>query len=336
VSTLRHGHDLGHPPHHGFDWGDYVTWLVAREGSLSAVAERLCAARAWTDDRASIERALRRLRDRGDRDGGLWGARCLTAFGLPDALERRARWIGSYHSRFTDMPVALCEDLVRLWDRAPFNTSPTVLAWIALAHASCTLRSARIDDATPHLRRARAAIGSADAAARSELLLTEAFVASRNDPSRVDARLDEAASVIATVDDAAERRCLHARQVDQVAWQWNKGRRGAPAPATAEALYRTLDDEGAPPFARCRRASGLAYCRYKLGAHDEAIALARAACDHAGNGGHLRLRAMSLQMLARVTNDPHEADDARSRALAIASQLDDEALRLRFTQPTQR
>ncbi|MFO0646597.1 MAG: hypothetical protein U0326_10195, partial [Polyangiales bacterium] len=172
-------------------------------------------------------------------------------------------------------------------------------------------------------------------AAQAELLLTEAFVASRNEHDRVDALLTEAGALLDHVTELDDRACLHARWIDQEAWQWNKGRRGPADARAAEALYLSLADEGAPPFARCRRASGLAYCAWRLGRGDEAIAHARAAIDHAGDGGHLRLRAMSLQMLARVGHGD-EAAAASRRAKAIAAQLDDEALRLRFERSPRR
>lgn len=305
-------------------------WLVASHGTLAAVAERLASTRAWAEDRASIERALRRLRARGDREGGTWGERCLATFGLPGALRGRVRWLGAYHSRFTDLPVPLCEDLLRLWDRPPVSEAPDAQAWLALGHASCALRAARGVEVGAHLQRARAAVGRAPVEARVELLLAEAFVASREAHARVEGLLSEAGALVASVDDRDERACLRARCVDQHAWQWNKGRRGPPDAAAAEALYLSLPDAGAPPFARCRRASGLAYCAWRLGRADEAVSLARAACDHAGDGGHLRLRAMSLQMLARVGRGG-EAEAAAARALAIAAHLDDEALTLRFT-----
>ncbi len=327
VSGSAHGHEAGHPP--GFRWDDYVAWLIASHGSLAAVADKLASRRAWVDDSASIERALRRLRARAHLDGGTWGVRCLAAFGLPGALSDRVRWLGAYHSRFTDLPVPLCEDLLRVWDRPPVSEAPDAQAWLALAHASCALRSARPADAAGHLLRARAVVARCPPAARVELLLTEAFVASREARDRVDALLAEAGAALDAVEEADDRACLRARWIDQEAWQWNKGRRGPADPGAAEALYRSLADEGAPPFARCRRASGLAYCAWRLGRGDEAIAHARAAIDHAGDGGHLRLRAMSLQMLARVGHGA-EATKASERARAIAAQLDDEALRLRF------
>src|SRR6185295_2309897 len=86
---------------------------------------------------------------------------------------------------------------------------------------------------------------------------------------------------------------------------------------------------GAPSFALCRRANGLAYARWKQGHRDEGAALAREACRHAGDGGHLRLRAMALSMLGRIVGGA-EGEEAKRRAIAIAAGLDDEALRLRF------
>lgn len=324
------GHDPGHASPPGFSWGDHLAWLVERHGSLAAVAERLAALRGYADDAASVERALRRLRARGQQDGGTWGARVIAAFGLPEAVDARARWMGAYHSRFTDLPVPLCQDLVRLWDRPPVSEAPTARVWLAVAHASCALRLADRSAAATHLRRARAVRGQAPPEARMELLLAEAFVASREDPALVPSLLTEAEPLLALDMPAHDRACLHARWIDQLAYERNKGRDGrAPDHAGAEALYRTITVGSAPSFARCRRASGLAYARWKQGHRDEGAALAREACRHAGDGGHLRLRAMSLSMLARIVGGP-EGAEARRRALAIATELEDEALRLRF------
>jgi hypothetical protein len=59
----------------GFTWRDYVDGLVRAEGSLTAVAEKLARDKNFADDVGSVERALRRLRDRG-RQTGIWSARC--------------------------------------------------------------------------------------------------------------------------------------------------------------------------------------------------------------------------------------------------------------------
>ncbi len=328
----RPGHDPGHDAPAGFSWADYLAWVVERNGSLAAAAERLSALRGYTDDAGSIERALRRLRARGQRDGGTWGARALAAFGLPEAVDARARWMGAYHSRYTDMPLPLCQDLLRLWDRPPLSEALSSRVWLALAQASCSLRGNDREAAATHLRRARASLAKAPAEARIELLLTEAFIASRDAMEQVRPLLDAAEALIPEVASAEERACLYARWADHRAYELNKARPGrAPDHAAAEALYRSIETEGAPSFALCRRANGLAYVRWKRGSRDEGVALAREACEHAGDGGHLRLRAMALTMLGRILGGS-EGDLARSRALAIAVSLDDEALRLRFEQ----
>jgi hypothetical protein len=330
--TSAPGHDPGQPPA-SFSWEAYVAWIVERHGSLAAAAERLAALRGDRDDAASIERALRRLRGRGQRDGGTWGARALAAFGLPEAVDARVRWMGAYHSRFTDLPVPLCQDLVRLWDRPPVSDAPGAAAWLAIAHASAALRSGDRAAAATHVRRARASIGRAPPEGRAELVLVEAFVQSREDVARVPALLAEVEPLLALPMPAEDRACLHARWIDQRAYELNKERAGRGRdPAAAEALYRTIDTAGAPPFALCRRASGLAYARWKQGHREEAAALAREACRHAGDGGHLRLRAMALSMVGRIVGGA-EGAAAQARATAIAASLDDEALRLRFAGP---
>lgn len=324
------GHDPGQAPA-AFSWAEYVAWIVDRHGSLAAAAERLAALRGYRDDAASIERALRRLRGRGQRDGGTWGARALGAFGLPDAVDARARWMGAYHSRFTDLPVPVCQDLLRLWDRPPVSDSPIAAVWLALAHTSAALRSADPAAAEPHLRRARASLRHAPPEARAELLLTEAFVQSRADAARVPALLDQVEPLFTEAMPALDRACLFARWIDQRAYELNKARDARrPDPAAAEALYRRIPVEGAPAFALCRRANGLAYALWKQGHRDEGAALAREAVRHAGDGGHLRLRAMALRMVARIAGG-EEGAEALRRALAIAAALDDEGLRLRFT-----
>lgn len=323
------GRAPGQGPPTGFSWGDYVGWLVERQGSLAAAAERLAALGAFADDVGSIERGLRRLRGRGQLGGGRWGARALTAFGLPDAIDERARWMGAYHSRFVDLPLPLCQDLLRLWDRPPLSDSLSSV-WLALGHATCALRGNEREGAMAHLRRARASFGRAPAAARIELLLTEAFVASRVERDRVAPLLDEAEPLFALEMPAYDRACLRARWVDQRAYELNHRREGRPPDhAAAEALYASISTEGAPAFALCRRASGLAFAHWKRGAIEAGAALAREACRHAGDGGHLRLRAMALTMLGRIVGGA-EGDEARARAIAIAASLDDEALRLRF------
>lgn len=316
----------GQEPGHGFSWGDYVDWLVESHGTLAAVAERLSALRAYKEDAASIERALRRLRGRGQKEGGSWGTRVLSSFGLPDAADARTRWMGAYHSRFTDLPVSLCLDLVRLWDRPPVNEAPAARMWLGIAHATCALRAADSSSAKEHHRRARASFALGPPDARAELLLAEAFVASRDEKERVPALLAEVEPLLREPMPEDDRACLHARLVDQRAYDVNK----SGDLAAAEAMYRSLPECGVPAFALCRRANGLAYARWKQGAKEEAVAFAHASVRHAGDGGHLRLRAMGLSMLGRILGANAEGDAAKARAIAIVTALDDEGLRLRF------
>lgn len=327
------GHDPGHDlPPAGMSWEDYVEHLVATCGSLAAVAEKLASMRGYDDDVNSVERALRRLRTRGQQAGGTWGARALSVFGLPAAADARARWMGAYHSRFNDLPVPLCQDLVRLWDRPPISEAPATRLWLAIAHATCAQRADRADEAKAHLHRAHASIASAPPEAIAERLLALAFFASHDDRDRVPSLLAEVEPLLAKPMPAEDRACLHARWVDQRAFDANKGRTasGKKDPAAAEAIYRTIPVEGAPPFALFRRANGLAYSRWKQGFTEEAAAFAREAIRHAGDGGHMRARAMALKMLARIV-EGEEGAQADARALAIVTTLDDEALRLRFT-----
>ena len=109
------------PP--GLDWDTYVAWLVSEHGGVAALAERLVEARRGAESIESVERALRRLRARGVLDGGTWGQRLLHRFGLPPDVEGRLRWMGSYHTRFSDLPRGVCLDHLASWDRAPIAAS---------------------------------------------------------------------------------------------------------------------------------------------------------------------------------------------------------------------
>jgi hypothetical protein len=312
------GHDSGQA---GFDWADYVDWLAETAGSLVAVADKLCAARGYKDDIGSVERALRRLRKRGTQPGGTWGTRAVAVFGLPSAIGERVRQLGQYHSRLSELPVSMCEDLLRGWDKPPITESRAGRAWIAVARASIAIREANVDEAIARLERARADVtATEDTAARLEALLIRAYVASRRDPAAVPALLDAAEPLLAAVEDAHDRACLRARMADHRAYELNQ--RGAHV--AAEAIYRALPEDG-PAFARTRRANGIAYARWKQGEPDAAT-FALAASEHAGDGGHLRGRAMALRLHARIAGDA----GAQARAVAIAQHLEDETLLGRF------
>ncbi|MBA3460760.1 MAG: hypothetical protein H0T46_12405 [Deltaproteobacteria bacterium] len=312
----QRGQISGHAPA-GFSWGDLVASLVEEHGSLTAVAWKLIE-HASGDDVASIERALRRLRGRGQLDGGVWGQRVLRVFGPPASIEARLRWMGLYHSPFNDLPLSLCLDQLRLWDRPPVSAS-RARVWISLGFASCALRERRFDDAAQHADQTRSA-GGPDAA-QLELGLIDGYLASRASGD-VTAALERVESLLATAtlspEDAA---CFRARLVDQRAYQLNR----ASDHAAALALFSALPDSDVHPFASYRRDAGRAYGLHRLGRTAEALALATRAIDHAGDGGYTRLRAMGLLLVAKINGEA----DAISRASAIAERLDDAELRER-------
>ncbi|MFT3694563.1 MAG: hypothetical protein QM831_15550 [Kofleriaceae bacterium] len=296
--------------------------MIATAGTLAAAADKLSAQRGYEDDIGSIERALRRLRRRGTADGGTWGARAIAVFGLPDDIDARIRMLGQYHSRIADLPRSICEDLLRAWDKPPLTESKVGRAWLAVARATLALRGADLTAAVAHLDRARADLRDAPPEARIEALLARAYVASRIDRPAVEAYIADAAALIEAITDPIEHACLKARWADHVGFALNQARKFA----EAEAVYSALpDDETTPAFARARRASGLAYARHAQ-QHADAAQLALAASEHAGDGGHLRARAMALQLHAKITGDAQ----SRERALAIATHLEDATLLARF------
>jgi len=316
--------DDGAPPA-GLSWGDLVSGLVEEHGSLTQVAWKLIE-HASGDDVASIERALRRLRNRAQLDGGVWGQRVLRVFGVPASIESRLRWMGLYQSPFNDLPVALCLDQLRVWDRPPISSS-RARVWVQLGFASCALRQQQFAVASAHVAQANAAVAGLDAhydIARVEALLIDAYVASRTQhEATVTALLDRVSPLLATLD-LADAACCQARLVDQRAYQLNR----RDEHAAALALYDALPDADVHPFASYRRDSGRAYGQYKLGRRDQAIALAERACEHAGDGGYIRLRAMGLLLLARILG-PSAGGAAVRRAQGIAERLDDAELRSR-------
>jgi hypothetical protein len=323
------GHKSGQP---GYGWDDLVDALVAEHGTLSAVAWKLIE-RSGVEDVASIERALRRLRGRGQRDGGVWGQRLLRQFGVPRAITDRVRWMGLYHSPFNDLPLSLCLDQLRLWDRPPIAQT-RARVWIELGYASCALRQRQHDAATRHCDQVAAALTRFDAeddSARLELALIRAFVASRaraaDETTRwlEDAgRLVESATLAA--DDAA---CFRARLADQRAFQLRRAGH-SDSEARALGLYAALPREDVHPFASYRRDAGLGWGAFRAGHIADALVLVERACRHAGDGGYTRLRAMGLLMQAKIVGP---GDERRAllleRAQAIAARLEDQELATR-------
>ncbi len=304
------GQEPGQPPA-GLSWGELVGGLVDEHGTLTAVAWKLI---EHGDDVASIERALRRLRGRGQLDGGVWGQRLLRVFGVPKSIEARLRWMGLYHSPFNDLPLPLCLDQLRLWDRPPISES-RARVWLSLGHASCALRQQQFEVAREHVAQVHG-----DDAARIEAQLIGAYIA-----SRLDGNADSLLAAISLPDTLApdDRACFEARLTDQRAYQLNK--RGDHESALA--MYEALPDADVHPFASYRRDAGRAWGEFRAGNTARALELAHRACEHAGDGGYTRLRAMGLLLLAKIG----APGDYVTRARAIALRLDDRELLARAT-----
>jgi tetratricopeptide (TPR) repeat protein len=332
-SGQKPGQTPPQPPPLGFTWADYLGAVIAVEGTLTAVAWKLVST-GGPEDVASIERALRRLRERGQRDGGAWGQRLVRAFPVPRAVEERLRWMGLYHSPFSDLPLELCIDQLRLWDRPPLSES-RARVWLQLGHASTALRQRAFDEAGAALARAAAVVSPPDAA-RIELLLARAYLESRTGTAagvqrQLDLAEEELKAAPADALGAEDRACFVARLVDQRAFQHNR----VGEHAAALALYRSLPANDTHPFASYRRDAGLAYGCLRTGQRDEALRYARRACDHAGDGGYTRLRVMALILSARVEAastqsgiHPRTGTAAATlqRAEAIAARLGDTEL----------
>lgn len=317
--------DSAQSPPPGFSWGDYLGALVTEAGTLTAVAWKLAERGSGDEDVASIERALRRMRSRGQRDGGSWGKRLLRTFGVPRAVEDRLRFMGLYHSPFNDLPLPLCLDQLRLFDHPPLSESKARV-WLHLGFASTSLRSRNFEDATRHLEKAQAVAGISDDA-RIEGRLARAYLQSRvGTDSDVINELDAVEELLrsATLSNA-DRACFTARLIDQRAFRLNLRRDFA----AALSLFQSLPQDDTHPFASYRRDAGLAHGYLRTGRTDEALRSAQRACEHAGDGGYTRLRVMALLALARIEG-PTESADTLRRARAIAARLEDEELLTRI------
>ena len=305
----------------GFSWTDFVDGLIAERGSLAAVALFVAERRSFEEDVPSVERGLRRLRTKASGDGGVWGQRALACFGLPASVSDRIRWMGHYHTRFSDLPVSLCEELLRPWDRPPVSESPARI-WVLLGRVGTTIR--RKADPAALLEQAALLETRSEAAAQVELALVRAYVDHRMAPEAAEGHLQRAQEMMLSVE-GEDASCLFARWVDQKAYPLNRPRTGPPDHRAAVALYESIPADG-PPFARCRRENGLGWSRLSLGDRTRAEQHAEASVESAGDSGSLRLRAMALNLLAACRDDA----TLRQRALSIAQRLEDEALAVRF------
>lgn len=329
VATARASPHIAAVSTTGFTWGDFVQALVVERGSLAAVALHMAQRRDFAEDPESVERGLRRLKGRGSKDGGVWGQRVLRCFGLPPDLDRRVRWMGQYHTRFTDLPTSLGAELVLPFDRPPVSESPARI-WLLLARAGLAIRQRA--DPEPMLEQACLLAERAPAAAQAELALVKAYVFGRTQPDQVNDALQRAGDIIEDETQTmspSDRACLFARLIDQRAYPLNRPRPGdAPDHAQAYAQYARIPEAG-PLFARCRRENGMGWSRLSMGDKGAGRAHGLKSVELAGDAGSLRMRAMALNLVA-AASEGAAAQAAKTRAQAIARRLEDEVLMVRF------
>lgn len=316
-------------PPAGLAWADYVARWVDDCGGWLPLADQLIARARGRfevpDDPQTIERGLRRLARRDHKPGGQYGRWMLRLFGVTSPVEQWLRWMGSYHTRFSDLPAGLRLEQLALWNRPPIAETPLV-CWIQLGIAQ--VHHSRLEhDACDHwLARAELHAPAAGPAAEIECALLHAELdsnARRHDTART--RLDAIEARLPLVDDPAP---YHARLADVRAMLCTRPLPGAePDYARARDHYAAIPDSPIP-FVAFRKAVGLAFCAYKLGDTQTAARLARRAIDEAGDGGLVRMRVMALNMLSRIEG----GSELNARAQRMATSLEDEDLLRRVAQ----
>lgn len=312
---------------HGYSSQQYVEDLLAEHGSIHQLASVL--ADRCGSSPESERKAIQRLRC-GAAGGGAVQTRLIKHFGIPQRICEWLKWMAQYHSRFADMPTDVCHAYVTLWDRAPANGPSKNRVWISLAKAQVALRVRRLEDARAFLANTRRDLkAAADAAAEIEHGLCSAYLTSWETDGTAEA------AHLAQVEDAlsgsslgvTDRHCYHARWVDQVAY---RAARIAPTQGTfADSLHRyeQISIDTGIPFVDFRRAHGRASCLWKLGRTEEARVAAAEAATHAGDGGYVRLRSMSLKLQSVLwQDDPDRSSELMARSLAMAARVRDEEL----------
>ncbi len=300
-------------PDIGCSWERYLSLLVSAHGGWTALTQTLVR-RAGPDaglpvDPGSIERALRRLRTKGNAPGGQYGVWLIRHFGVPTPLEETARWMGQYHSRFSDLPVSLRETQLWLWDRPPISESPAA-AWIHLGLASVALRRNDFEAARARL----SAVTSPSPLARIEADLLAGRLAFGLDRAAILASVGKQVEALPPSED---RDCYYARWADQHAYHLIHTENRLPE---AKTVYSSIPSDTPALFAQFRRHHGLAYCHWKLDDNPTAVHHATLAIQHAGDAGLLRFRVMALQLLAHIS--PDNAPTLRHRADQIATTLE--------------
>lgn len=331
------GHETGHASvahvADAFTWREYVEGLRDELGGWADLARAL---EAHLGDEApegpdTVIKGLQRLARRRHKPGDHYGVLLLRFFGLPPSIERWGRLMGQYHSRFADLPVGLRREQLLRWDRPPVSESPAAV-WVHLGLASLAHRSGDLNEAKRRLALAED-VPKPDLAARLEYALLAARIASDEGRLEDEERAVANASQLVAREGLTrvDRLCYQARIADQHAYRVRAPWRTNPSVIEeALAIYEGLPKDDVPPFVGFRREIGIAWCVWRLGTPDLAMAHAQRAYDHAGDGGFVRLRIMALNLMAWIT-DEHPDGPLRSRAATLARDLEDVDLERRST-----
>jgi len=314
-----------------FTWAEYVGRWATDHGGWTQLADALIRragdAVEIAQDPQTVERGLRRLARRAHQSGGQYGRWMLRFFGLLSPVEDLVKWMGQYHTRFSDLPAGLRLEHLTLWNRPPVAESPSacwLLAGIAHVHAS----RADLAACDHTLQLAERLAPRAGTAAEIEVGLVRAQLetdagdrsAAQHRIRQLEHQLEDGA--LQPADDRAYRaRLQHLRAVHHTrpfAGELVDLRE-------AHALYAAIDEHPYVPFVSARKYAGLAYCAWQLGDLGEAVRLAERAVEHAGDGGLVRMRVMALNMLSRTLHGERAAS-VNERARRMAMLLEDEDL----------
>ncbi|CAN5493183.1 hypothetical protein BH11MYX1_BH11MYX1_10330 [soil metagenome] len=270
-------------------WGEYIRTWTEDIGGWTQLANELID-RAGNvevpDDAQTVERGLRRLAARGHKPGGQYGRWMLRYFGFVASVDELVKWMGQYHTRFSDLPCGFRLEHLTLWNRPPIAES-RLAAWIHIAIAQAHLSRLEADEAAHWLASARRLAPRAGLAAEIECQL----VAAHLDPAVLD-------QIQLAGLELVDERVYRARLADQRAQLLTRA--AVPDVRAARALYEAIHEAPYQPFVSFRRAVGIAYCAWQLEDRETAIDFAWRAVEHAGDGGLLRMRVNGLNMLSRV------------------------------------
>jgi hypothetical protein len=320
-------------PPAGLSWAEYVERWVADCGGWLPLADQLIdRARGAVEiacDPQTVERGLRRLARRGHQSGGQYGRWMLRYLGFTSPVEALVRWLGTGHSRFSDLPCGLRLQHLALWNRPPIAES-SLVCWVYVGIAAAQFSLLDREACAHWLTRAEHHAVAAGVRAELEVGLLRAQLeidaGARTEAHERHARLDGQLRTgpLATID--AE--CYRARLQHQRAMLCTRPAPGEPADIVrARELYAAIP-ESTIPFVSFHRALGLSYCAWQLGDRAAASELARRAIDDSGDGGLIRMRVTALNMLSRLL-DPEHAAVVNERARRMATYLGDEELLVR-------